>query len=82
MGRMLEGRRQNIVLATKFGSRVPKYTAVDVEISLTNSLQRLQTDYIDLYQARLSFQHQAAFLLLLVNRGCDTLFQCLLLGLF
>ena len=52
MGRMLQGRRQDIVLATKFGTRVPKYTAIDVETSLTNSLQKLQTDYIDLYQAR------------------------------
>ena len=32
------------------GTRVPKYTAEDVEISLTKSLQKLQTDYLDLYQ--------------------------------
>lgn len=50
VGRLFQGRRQNVVLATKFGVRVPKYMATDIEQSLTNSLQKLQTDYIDLYQ--------------------------------
>ena len=51
MGKVLAGRRKNVILASKMGTRVPKYTAEDVEISLTKSLERLQTDYLDLYQA-------------------------------
>ena len=50
LGKILAGRRKNVVIATKFGTRVPKYGPEDIEVSLTNSLQKLQTDYIDLYQ--------------------------------
>ncbi len=54
LGKVLEGRRKNLVLASKFGTRVPQYTAEDVEVSLTNALQRLRTDYLDLYQVNIS----------------------------
>jgi myo-inositol catabolism protein IolS len=50
LGRILQGKRRDVVVATKFGVRVPKYTATDIEQSITNSLAKLQTDYIDLYQ--------------------------------
>ncbi|XP_067939018.1 aldo-keto reductase IolS-like [Watersipora subatra] len=53
LGRILEGRRSTAVLASKFGYGAHKktdYTAVDVERSLTDTLQRLRTDYLDLYQ--------------------------------
>jgi len=54
LGRVLAGRRQNIILATKFGMKVdddkvgahPKY----VKQACEDSLKRLNTDYIDLYQ--------------------------------
>lgn len=53
MGRILEGRRESVVLASKFGYGADKktdYTAEDVEKALSASLKRLRTDYIDLYQ--------------------------------
>ena len=54
MGAALAGRRKRIVLATKFGMKVdderqgakPAYVRQAVE----DSLKRLNTDYIDLYQ--------------------------------
>ncbi len=55
LGRILKGRRDRVVLATKFGSRLdgvldggakPAYIRKAVE----DSLRRLQTDCIDLYQ--------------------------------
>jgi aryl-alcohol dehydrogenase-like predicted oxidoreductase len=54
LGRVLEGRRDRVVLATKFGSKVaegkqgarPEY----VRQALEDSLRRLRTDHIDLYQ--------------------------------
>ena len=54
LGRILAGRLDGIVLATKFGMEVapdkvgaaPDY----VRRALHDSLQRLQTDHIDLYQ--------------------------------
>ena len=57
LGRALQGRRSQIVLATKFGMKVdeqrrgarPEY----VHAACEDSLRRLGTDYIDLYQ-----QHQ------------------------
>src|SRR5690554_1593610 len=54
LGRVLEGRRDRVVLATKFGSKVaegkegarPEY----VKQALQDSLRRLRTDHVDLYQ--------------------------------
>jgi aryl-alcohol dehydrogenase-like predicted oxidoreductase len=55
LGRILEGRRDRVVLATKFGSRIddarpggasPGY----VRRAAEDSLRRLRTDRIDLYQ--------------------------------
>ena len=50
LGRILEGRRRDVIVATKFGTRVEQYSAEDIEKSLMTSLQRLRTDYVDLYQ--------------------------------
>ena len=60
LGQALQGRRQDVVIATKFGhivdeaaktvrgddSQILAHVRQDVE----NSLRRLQTDYIDIYQ--------------------------------
>ena len=54
LGRVLKGRRDRVVLATKFGSKVaegkqgarPEY----VKQAVHASLQRLATDHVDLYQ--------------------------------
>jgi aryl-alcohol dehydrogenase-like predicted oxidoreductase len=54
LGEALQGRRERVVLATKFGMKVddqrqgakPAY----VQAALDDSLQRLKTDRIDLYQ--------------------------------
>ncbi len=54
LGRVLTGRRDRVVLATKFGSKVaegkqgarPEY----VRRALEDSLRRLRTDHVDLYQ--------------------------------
>ncbi len=54
LGRILEGRRDRVVLATKFGSEIrgkpagaaPAYVRTAVE----DSLRRLRTDRIDVYQ--------------------------------
>ena len=56
LGRLLAGRRQSVVLATKFGS--PMSNSPDergasrrwIVQAAEASLRRLQTDYIDLYQ--------------------------------
>jgi aryl-alcohol dehydrogenase-like predicted oxidoreductase len=54
IGKALQGRRDKVILATKFGNKMegagegahPDYIRIAVE----NSLRRLQTDVIDLYQ--------------------------------
>ncbi len=55
LGRILKGRRDQVVLATKFGSRLegmldggakPDY----IRQSIDGSLRRLNMDYVDLYQ--------------------------------
>ena len=56
VGQALKGRRENVVLATKFGRPVgddPNQRGASRRWIMTaaeNSLRRLQTDYIDLYQ--------------------------------
>ena len=54
LGRALGGRRKNVIVATKFGMKMgegkegarPEY----IRRAAEDSLRRLQTDYIDLYQ--------------------------------
>ena len=56
LAQALDGRRENVIIATKFGVRVEKgKTFYDnspeyIEKALNDSLRRLSTDYIDLYQ--------------------------------
>ncbi|PVD30758.1 hypothetical protein C0Q70_10033 [Pomacea canaliculata] len=54
LGYCLRGRRQDAVIATKYGFRVgidtPAYSASDIDQTVTNALRRLETDYIDLLQ--------------------------------
>lgn len=60
LGRALHGRRDQVVIATKFGHMVDTAAKVvhgdndqiltNVRQDVENSLRRLQTDYIDLYQ--------------------------------
>jgi len=53
LGQVLGGRRQRVVLATKFGGgevTPGKGSRAEIRRSLEASLRRLQTDYIDLYQ--------------------------------
>lgn len=56
LAKALEGKRQNVIIATKFGVRAEKgKTFYDnspeyIEKALHDSLKRLSTDYIDLYQ--------------------------------
>jgi aryl-alcohol dehydrogenase-like predicted oxidoreductase len=55
LGEVLEGRRQSVVLATKFGGDMGDGTEARgsrdyVHKAVDGSLQRLRTDYIDLYQ--------------------------------
>lgn len=59
LGRLLAGRRGRFILATKFGfpmSESPMERGASrrwIVTELENSLQRLRTDYIDLYQVHL-----------------------------
>lgn len=56
LAKALEGKRSDVIIATKFGVRAEKgHTFYDnspeyIEKALHNSLKRLSTDYIDLYQ--------------------------------
>ena len=60
MGEALEGRREQVVLATKFGAQGSdmgygpaagaKGSRAYIRRAVENSLRRLRTDYIDLYQ--------------------------------
>jgi aryl-alcohol dehydrogenase-like predicted oxidoreductase len=60
LGRALKGRRAGLVIATKFGHIVneqektvygdPNQIIKNVRTDVENSLRRLQTDYIDIYQ--------------------------------
>jgi L-galactose dehydrogenase len=54
LGKALRGKRQEVVLATKcgrYGLNDFDFSAKRVAESMDESLQRLQTDYIDLFQA-------------------------------
>ncbi len=59
VGRAIKGRRHEVVLATKFGflsntgRRGPDGSPANIRIAIEGSLQRLDTDYIDLY-----YQHR------------------------
>ncbi|QJD85975.1 aldo/keto reductase [Cohnella herbarum] len=56
IGRILKGRRENVILATKFHNRMGPgindagQSRYYIYRALENSLRRLQTDHIDLYQ--------------------------------
>ena len=56
LGKALEGKRQDVVIASKFGVRIENgktfydNTPQWIEKALEGSLRRLGTDYIDLYQ--------------------------------
>ncbi|HYY04236.1 MAG TPA: aldo/keto reductase [Gaiellaceae bacterium] len=55
LGRVLEGRRERVLIATKFGGDMGDGTTARgsreyVRKAVTASLRRLRTDYIDLYQ--------------------------------
>lgn len=56
LGRVLKGRREEVVLATKVGLQMGHgknsagLSRVNILREIDKSLQRLQTDYIDLYQ--------------------------------
>jgi aryl-alcohol dehydrogenase-like predicted oxidoreductase len=54
LGEILEGRRDGVVLATKFGydateTFAPRGSPENVRRSIEGSLERLRTDYVDLY---------------------------------
>ena len=49
LGEILEGRRDRVVLATKFGMGGGGGSREDVRRAIGDSLDRLQTDYVDLY---------------------------------
>jgi aryl-alcohol dehydrogenase-like predicted oxidoreductase len=52
LGEALRGRRERVVLATKFGGAPAegKGSRDEIRQALQGSLERLQTDYVDLYQ--------------------------------
>ncbi|WP_062047932.1 aldo/keto reductase [Bacillus sp. JCM 19034] len=58
IGSVLKGKRQEVILATKVGNRFEKGkegwtwdpSKVHIKEAIKDSLKRLQTDYIDLYQ--------------------------------
>jgi aryl-alcohol dehydrogenase-like predicted oxidoreductase len=53
LGEVLQGRRERVVLATKFGGRMEGRgggSRDNIRNAIDASLQRLRTDYVDLYQ--------------------------------
>ena len=58
LGRALQGRRQEAIIATKFGFRegpnTPPYNAVQIDEAITKALTKLQTSYVDLLQVILT----------------------------
>ena len=55
LGRALEGhQREDMVIASKMGEGgKPSFSPQDIDAAVTQSLMRLKTDYIDLYQVML-----------------------------
>ena len=62
LGKALQMNRQSVVIASKFGYRIEEDSKQctgkirlpnEIESALDNSLRRLQTDYLDLYQLHL-----------------------------
>jgi aryl-alcohol dehydrogenase-like predicted oxidoreductase len=49
IGRAIAGRRDEVILATKFGQRVSDGSPASVRRSIEGSLERLGTDRVDLY---------------------------------
>jgi aryl-alcohol dehydrogenase-like predicted oxidoreductase len=49
LGEALRGRRGEVVLATKFGGADARGTAEYIRSAVEGSLERLQTDYVDLF---------------------------------
>jgi aryl-alcohol dehydrogenase-like predicted oxidoreductase len=49
LGEALRGRRGEVVLATKFGGADARGTAEYIRSAVQGSLERLQTDYVDLF---------------------------------
>ncbi len=50
LGKALGKRRMDVVIATKFGNRGTGAGAANINRAVEDSLRRLKTDYIDLYQ--------------------------------
>ena len=54
LGDALEGRRNQAVIATKFGFRegpgTPPYSAQEIDEAVQRSLKKLKTNYIDILQ--------------------------------
>jgi len=54
LGKALQGRRQNCVVASKFGFRegpmTPPYSATEIDEAITRSLTKLETSYLDILQ--------------------------------
>jgi len=54
LGKALLGRRQDAVVASKFGFRIgpmtPAYSAQEIDEAVTRSLTKLQTSYLDILQ--------------------------------
>ncbi|MBV8172759.1 MAG: aldo/keto reductase [Candidatus Eremiobacteraeota bacterium] len=81
VGRALVGRRDKVIIATKFGLEpvagggvVRNSSTQEIQRELEDSLRRLQTDYIDLYQvhwpdANTPFEETAATLKGLLDAG-------------
>ncbi|KAL8611940.1 hypothetical protein ACOMHN_034069 [Nucella lapillus] len=54
LGYCLKGRRQDAVVATKYGFRngpsTPAYSAAEIDDAVTRALRKMETDYIDILQ--------------------------------
>ena len=50
LGKALGKRRRDVIIATKFGNRGTGAGAANIQRAVEDSLRRLKTDYIDLYQ--------------------------------